>query len=242
MKIAFLTPEYPHFKAKNTGGLGTSISNLCQSLVACNVEVFVFVYGQEVNEVFEENGIQFHLIADKKFRIAKWYFYRKHIQDYVNEWITNCNIQLLEAPDWTGITAFLNFKAPLVIRFHGSDTYFCYLEKRKQNIKNFWFEKLAVKKAKAFIAPTDFAGKLSAHLLGLSLHKVITIHYALNTEQFQNQVPKQYDRGLILYIGTLIRKKGVFELPLIFKKVKEKFPSARLILIGNDSERRNDRE
>ena len=35
----------------------------------------------------------------------------------------------IEAPDWTGITAFMRLKAPLVIRFHGSDTYFCHLEK-----------------------------------------------------------------------------------------------------------------
>ena len=32
MKIAFLTPEYPHVKTGNSGGIGTSIKNLAESL------------------------------------------------------------------------------------------------------------------------------------------------------------------------------------------------------------------
>jgi glycosyltransferase involved in cell wall biosynthesis len=40
---------------------------------------------------------------------------------------------------------------------------------------------------------------------------------------------------LILYIGTIIRKKGVFELAEIFNLVRQKHPEARLVLIGGDS-------
>jgi glycosyltransferase involved in cell wall biosynthesis len=45
----------------------------------------------------------------------------------------------------------------------------------------------------------------------------------------------QYTKGLILYIGTIIRKKGVLELPAIFEKVLADFPEAQLVLIGGDS-------
>ena len=41
-------------------------------------------------------------------------------------------------------------------------------------------------------------------------------------------------RGL-LYFGTLIRKKGLLELPLIFNYVIEQSPSAKLILVGRDA-------
>jgi glycosyltransferase involved in cell wall biosynthesis len=40
---------------------------------------------------------------------------------------------------------------------------------------------------------------------------------------------------MVLYIGTIIRKKGIFELPLIFEKVLDKCPEAKLIIIGSDS-------
>ena len=47
--------------------------------------------------------------------------------------------------------------------------------------------------------------------------------------------PELFEKGLLLYIGTVIRKKGVFELPEIFKKVSVQFPEAKLVLIGGDS-------
>ena len=235
MHIAFLTPEYPHSKIKHSGGLGTSIKNLVVALVAKGVKVTIFVYGQPKLEIFEENGIVFHLIANKKYRFAKWFFYRKYIQNYVNSVVKNEKIDVIEAPDWTGVTAFMNFKVPLVIRFHGSDTYFCHIEKRKQKFKNRFFETLAVRKAKGFIAPTKYAGDVSAELFGLRKEKIKTIHYGLDLTQFKNEHPERFEKGLILYIGTIIRKKGVFELPEIFNKVRSQVPEAKLVLIGGDA-------
>ena len=235
MHIAFLTPEYPHSKINHSGGLGTSIKNLVLALVAKGVKVTVFVYGQSNSEVFEENGIVFHFISDKKYRLGKWFFYRKHLQNYINSVVKKEKIDVIEAPDWTGVTAFMNFTVPLVIRFHGSDTYFCHIEKRKQKFKNRLFETLAVRKGKGFIAPTKYAGEVSAKLFGLHKGKVKTIHYGLDLNQFHNEHPECFEKGLILYIGTIIRKKGAFELPEIFNKVRNQFPAAKLVLIGGDS-------
>ena len=235
MHIAFLTPEFPHAKIKHSGGLGTSIKNLVMALVVKGVKVTVFVYGQPQSEIFEENGIAFHLIANKKYRFAKWLFYRKYIQNYVNSIVKKEEIDLIEAPDWTGVTAFMNFNVPLVIRFHGSDTYFCQIENRKQKFKNRLLETLAVRKAKGFIAPTQYAGEVSAELFGLHKEQVKTIHYGLDLNQFKNDYPYDFEKGLILYIGTIIRKKGVFELPKIFNKVRSQYPEAKLVLIGGDS-------
>ena len=235
MHIAFLTSEYPHPQVKSSAGIGTSIKNLAEELVQQNVKVSIFVYGQNEDTVFEENGITFHLIADKKYNFGKWFFYRKHIQNYCNKVIQSQKINLMEVPDWTGITAFMKFKIPLVIRFHGSDTYFCYIEKRKQKWKNRLLETIAVRKAQAYVAPTKYAGELSALLFGLPKEKVKTIHNGVNLEQFQNENPLQFEKGLVVYIGTLIRKKGVFELSQIFLKVVEQVPNAQLVLIGSDS-------
>jgi glycosyltransferase involved in cell wall biosynthesis len=235
MKIGFLTPEYPHPRIKHAAGLGTSIYNLVTALVQKDIKVSVFVYAQKEDAVFEENGIWFHLISDKNYAFAKWFWYRKHIQHYINTIITEENINLLEAADWTGITAFMKFKVPLVIRFHGSDTYFCHLEGRQQKLKNFCFEKLAVLGADAFIAPTVFAGALSKELFKIRNKKIQTVHHGLDLTQFENINPEQFEHGLIVYVGTIIRKKGVLELPEIFSFVRQKFPNAHLLLIGSDA-------
>lgn len=234
MHIAFLTPEYPHPKVHHAAGIGTSIKNLVTALVHEGVQVTVLVYGQKTQEVIVENGVRIHCIKHKKYKLLGWYLHRKYIENYCNAVIKKEKIDLLEAADWTGITAFMKFKVPLVIRFHGSDTYFCHLEQRKQKWKNFFFEKLAVSGAAAFIAPTTFAGQVSKQLFGIK-KSVQTIHYGLNLEEFQNPHPENFDRGVILHIGTIIRKKGVFELPAIFNKVREQFPEAQLLLIGADA-------
>jgi glycosyltransferase involved in cell wall biosynthesis len=38
----------------------------------------------------------------------------------------------------------------------------------------------------------------------------------------------------VLYFGSLIRKKGFVELPLIFNKLVEINPAAELIIVGKD--------
>lgn len=235
MHIAFLTPEYPHEKITHAAGIGTSIKNLAVALVKKGLAITVIVYGQKNNLVFQDDGVIVHLLEDKKYRFAKWFLYRKCIQNYCNKIIAEQKIDLLEAPDWTGITAFMNFSIPLVIRFHGSDTYFCYLEKRHQKLKNFWLEKCAIQKAKAYIAPTSFAGEVSRKLFSIKNKTIKTIHYGLRLEKFDNPSPEEFEKGMLLYIGTIIRKKGVLELPAIFNLVREQHPESRLVLIGGDS-------
>jgi glycosyltransferase involved in cell wall biosynthesis len=235
MHIAFLTPEYPHERVAHAAGIGTSIKNLVVALAKEKVKVSVFVYGQQEDAVLVADGMTIHLIKNRKYKFMGWYYHRKYLQNYLNKHILSEQIDAVEAPDWTGITAFMRLKAPLVIRFHGSDTYFCHIEKRHQKAKNFWFEKLATKKAKAFIAPTAYAGNVSRELFGIKNKRVQTIHYGLELSRFENPNPALFEKGLLLYIGTLIRKKGVFELPEIFKKVRLQFPEVKLILIGGDS-------
>lgn len=235
MHIAFLTPEFPHEKTNKSGGLGTSIKNLALALVQQNIKVSVFIYGQSINEVFTENNICFHLIKQKKYQLGTWFFYRKHLNQYINKIIVQEKISCIEAPDYTGFTAFMRFKIPLIIRFHGSDTYFCYLEKRKQKLKNYWFEKLALNHANAFIAPTQFADELSAKLFKIKHKKIKIIPYGIDLSQFNNPNSQEYNPLEILYVGTIIRKKGVLELPKIFNLIRQQHPNAKLILAGNDS-------
>ncbi|MBB4803639.1 glycosyltransferase involved in cell wall biosynthesis [Flavobacterium nitrogenifigens] len=235
MNIAFLTPEYSHPKVAHAAGIGTSIKNLAIALQKEGNDITVFVYGQSTQEIIDDNGVKIHLIKNRKHSFFGWYLHRKHIEKYCNSVINKEKIEILEAPDWTGITAFMKFRIPLVIRFHGSDTYFCHLEKRKQRKKNFWFEKLALQDAKAFIAPTDFAGKLTNTLFKNQKIETKVIPNGIDLTLFKNEFPEQYIENTILYIGTLIRKKGVLELPSIFNQVRKSIPNAKLILIGGDS-------
>ena len=61
------------------------------------------------------------------------------------------------------------------------------------------------------------------------------INNGVNTTLFKNDDLLGSNEQIILYFGTLIRKKGVFELVEIFNKVCEVNSKAKLVLIGKDS-------
>lgn len=235
MNIAFLTPEYPHEKVLNAAGIGTSIKILADELARQGHQVSVFIYGQETQEILFENGIKIHLIQQKTFPVFSWYRYRKYLQSYLNKYIQEDQIAVVEAPDWTGITAFMKLKAPIVLRLHGTDAYFCQLEGRPQKLKNFMLEKWAIQGAAAYVSPSEFTAETTRDLFGIKNKSIRTIYHGLSLAQFDNPTPKQYTEGLILYVGTLIRKKGVFEFPAILESVVRQYPQAKLLLIGRDS-------
>lgn len=235
MHIGFLTPEYPHSKVNSSAGIGTTIKNLAQSLLKQNVQVTVFVFGQSTQEIINDDGIVIHLIAQKKMGLLTWYRYRKYLENYVNQHAKSNSIDLIEAPDWTGITAFMKLDVPLVIRLHGTDAYFCKLENRRQKVKNYFFEKQALKTAQAYISPTQFAAQKTAEIFSIDVQQIKIIPSGILLDQFENNNSEQYQAGVILYLGTIIRKKGVLELPHIFENVLEQCPNAELIIVGRDA-------
>ena len=234
MHIAFLTPEYPHKKITHAAGIGTSIQNFANELVKNNHKVTIFVYAQDVDEEFEDGGIRIIKIAFKKYAFFGWYLYRKQLKKVINKHISSKGIELIEAPDWTGITAFMHLKCPIVIRLHGSDTYFCNLEGRKQKSKNYLFEKIALKSSKAIVSVSDFAAIKTKEIFNLKSN-IKVIPNAIDLKKFKNDSPEIFETDTLLYFGTLIRKKGVLELANIFNELVELNQNVKLVLIGNDS-------
>ena len=128
----------------------------------------------------------------------------------------NC-IDLLEASEWTGFTAFMKFNCPLILRLHGSDTYFCHLEKRKLKIKNKFFEKKALLGATKIVGVSKFVAKKTKELFKLNID-IDVIYNTIDTNKFK---PNHQNIQLksLLYFGTLVRKKGVLEIAKMFSKL-----------------------
>lgn len=235
MKIAFLTPEFPHQKIGNSGGIGTSIMNLSKGLILLGHEVVILVYGQNEDEFFKEFGVDFYKIKNVKLKGFSRFLTQKKIEKLINALVKEQKIDILEAPDWTGITSFINIECPLVIRLNGSDTYFCHLDNRPVKWINRFHEKRALKRANALISVSKFTADLTNRLFQFKKEFSI-IPNSIDTNDFVGVENKSNDQDItILYFGTLIRKKGLLELPLIFNEVHKRNKNARLILVGKDS-------
>ena len=231
--IAFLTPEFPHPLSTSSGGLGTSIKNLAEALRDKGLKITVFIYGQKINKVITEAGINYHFIKQKKYKFLGWYRYRKFLQKYLNKEIENNQINLLEVPDWTGITAFMNIKCPVIMKFHGSDAYFCHLEGRPQKKRNFWFEKNAVGNADYLVSVSHFASEVTKELFSIK-REVEIIPNSIDIEYFKSD-NSNIEKNSILYFGSIIRKKGVLDLADIFNIVIEEKPETKLLFAGKDT-------
>jgi len=232
MHLGFLTPEYPHPKTNPAAGIGTSIKNMVTAFAEKGIKVSIFIYGQSTDEIFTEGGIKFHLIKQKKYKFLGWYLHRKFLDKYLNKAIEHDKIDALEAPDWTGITAFMKLKCPLVIRMNGSDTYFCHLENRAQKKKNFWFEKKALAGADHLLSVSEFTAGKTAALFSIN-KKIEVIPNSVDVAVF---CPRNtaVEPNTILYFGSIIRKKGVLELADIFNLIVAKKPGVRLLFAGKD--------
>lgn len=236
MKIAFLTPEYPHHKTGVAGGIGTSIKNLAENFVHKGHTVRILVYAQPKDDFFEDNGIVVQQIKNIKFKGFSWYLTRKKIQKLIDDLYAKSEIDIVESPDWTGITSFIQPKVcPIIIKLHGSDTYFCHLDNRPVKLWNRYHEKIALKKADGIISVSDFTAKKTKELFKLNLAYTV-IPNGISLKMFDsNESNISNNSNIILYFGTLIRKKGLLELPHIFNQVISMNPAAKLILVGRDS-------
>jgi glycosyltransferase involved in cell wall biosynthesis len=234
MKIAFLTPEFPHPKTGSSGGIGTSIFNLSKGLVALGHQVSILVYGQNEDAVFVENNITYYKIKNLKLKGFSKLLTQKKIERLINNLVKNHQLDIVEAPDWTGITSNIKPKCPIVIRLNGTDTYFCHLDKRPVKFWNKFHEKKALQNADGLISVSQYTADVTKELFLLERDFAI-IPNSIDIEKFAIVDKTEVQENTILYFGTLIRKKGLLELPLIFNEVYKKNKQAKLILIGCDA-------
>ncbi|POR23986.1 glycoside hydrolase [Flavobacterium columnare] len=234
MKIAFLTSEYPHKLTGSSGGIGTSIKNLTKGLLALGHECRVLVYNQDSDHKFVDEGVVIQQIKNVKVKGLSWYFTKKKLERIINELYSNNELDIVEAPDWTGITSFIKPKiCPIVIRLNGTDTYFCYLDNRPVKWKNKFHEKRALKLADGHIAVSQFTAYLTNKLFKQTFEYTV-IPNSIDASNFEYQPENLENNKQVLYFGSIIRKKGLLELPHIFNEVYKRDKEAKLVIIGRD--------
>jgi len=234
LKIAFLTPEYPHPQIGGSGGIGSSIKYLARGLTQMGHKVTILLYQQPIEESIDDSGVTIQRIKNVKFKGLSWWLTRKKLERIINQFYNSGKIEIVEAPDWTGITSFIKpKKCPVVIRLNGSDTYFCNIENRPSKWINRFHERRALKNVQGIISVSHFTGVSTEKIFNLP-RDFRVIHNGIDVDEFTPQEVSG-EQSQILYYGTLIRKKGVLELPGIFNIVHKSNPSVKLLLVGNDS-------
>jgi colanic acid/amylovoran biosynthesis glycosyltransferase len=125
---------------------------------------------------------------------------------------------------------------PLIVSFHGTDAtmkdsavwrhshmaHRLYLLRRRR----------LAQAASRVIVQSDFLRRIVIERHGFPEEKVVMIRYGVDLDLFQPHVA-QREWGHILYVGRLVERKGLHYLLVALGKVKERFPTVRLTVIGD---------
>lgn len=233
--IAYISAEYPHKSTPSAGGIGSFIKNMGQILVKKGYTVTVFLCFAKKHNSWTDVGINIIEIPCKQTPFVSAITNRVTLANTIKKYINEIKIDIIEAPDWEGLHAFCNFKIPLITRLHGSVTYFNHLQQLKKPKLLYFLEKKALHKSNNIIAVSAFAGEVTRKLFGVSTKKIQTIYNGVDTKTFKNVENNTKSKDVILYFGTLARKKGVIDLAQIFNSVHITHPNVRLLLVGKDS-------
>ena len=235
MHIAYITAEYPHDKLKHAGGIGSLVKTISHSLVNKGHLVTVFLCLTEKEDVWNDGKVQIVQIKRSNVQKIGAIIDRLKINKVVNKYVKSHNIDLIEAPDWEGLHAYLNVRIPLITRINGSVTYFSNIEKRSMPKVMKYFEAKAIKRSNSVVSASKFAAKESGDLFGLDSTKFKIIYNGVDVDKFIPEKETLNDNNTILYFGTLIRKKGVLEIPHIFNELIRLNNRPELVLIGKDA-------
>jgi glycosyltransferase involved in cell wall biosynthesis len=228
MHIGFLTTEYPPLPS---GGIGTSIQNLARELTARGHRVTVVGWGHAA--AFDDQGVQVRFLKKTFLPKTGWLVGRLALQRELRRLVAEEGLRLVEAADWCGLSAGLRPGCPVALRCHGTAVYFGHLLKEAVRPPVRWAEQLAFAGADDVAAVSQFTANLTAQLFELS-QPITVIPNGIDPARFTAR-PAEIDPNTILYLGTLVRKKGVLDLCQAFSLVVGQFPAARLQFVGRDS-------
>ncbi|MDH7911181.1 glycosyltransferase family 4 protein [Winogradskyella sp. SYSU M77433] len=250
MKILFFTNEYSHTKLPNSGGVGSFLKIMSESLSKQGHDIFVYGFSKKPIE-FKDKGIHFKFIKkySKQFRFnefirssasklghkkANLNFLIKERKYYAKKLKTHCrknNIDIIESFVFNGYTAYWDNSTPLVLRFHGSRGFWHYYLGAEKDEFKIEMEQIALKKTKHLIAVSKFSADAVKKIYNINIQNVI---YNGIDSSFFAPDEKKFDtkKQSIFYFGTISKAKGVDILCDVFNSISLNFPDATLHLIG----------
>ncbi len=144
------------------------------------------------------------------------------------------NIDLIEVPDFEGWCAgWLRLPIPVVVRLHGSATYFANEMHDPLPRSTKLLECLGIRRADHVVSVSRYTADRTAADFGLRLPPSV-IYNSVVLPDVTRAKSDYKSHDLVCYSGTLVRKKGVFALAKAWPLIKLRRPNAKLMMIGKD--------
>ncbi len=229
MHVGFLTLEFPPLPS---GGIGTSLRTLGRALVAQGHRVTVVGWGPKLET--EDEGVRVRFLGDSAFPKMGWLLNRLSVRRELVRLAEREGLDLVATHDWCGPSAGLSLPCPVAVHLHGSATYFAHLLAEEVRPSIHLAEGVALRGASGLASVSRFTADTTRRLFGLE-RPIEVIHNGVDVERFRPGRADEVETGVVLYFGTLVRKKGVLDLGPVFSEIVRRYPAARLRLVGRDA-------
>lgn len=236
MNILYICHEYPPCKQ---GGVGTFTKDIATYMAKRGHNVYVIgMYADNILKIENttatmEDGVNVvRMPFVKKFTnpILNTLYSRYYFTRYVNKYIKNNNIEIVESPDHAGWLPCGVKGSKFVTRLHGCQGYHERVLKTKKSKVFKMFERSQLRKCKYIISVSEYVGKITSEVFLLKTDTQ-TIYNGIdiaNIISFEKIEPEHY----VFFFGTINNNKGVAELINAFTSISSDYPDVKLLLAG----------
>ena len=232
MKIAFVCGEYP---PGPHGGIGTMTRLLARALTEAGHTVRVIgIYppSYPASDYEEDEGVRVWRLREPEFRLG-WLPARRELYRRIDSWSAAGEIDLVEAPDYQGFTAgWPSLPVPVIVRLHGSASYFAAETGKTIKRTAFWIESRALRRADFWCSVSRYTADRTKAIFGLRSGPHAILYNPVDADDPLRSFQRSASR--VVFTGTLTPKKGLVPLLRAWPLVVERRRDAELHLYGKD--------
>lgn len=233
MHIVYLCPEYP---PSRHGGIGSFIQTLGRALVERGHQVSVLgLYDPSEAGESDDLGVRVIRVPKQGWPGTRYLQNGARLRAALRALHARQPVDILEGAELSYAIIDRSFPAPKVLRMHGGPHFFsAELGGRVERWLG-WQERRSFATATHLIAVSRYVGERTRQYLSLGERPVKVIYNPVNLELFSPLPEIPETPGRMIYIGTLIEKKGIRQLLQALPAICEKVPEAHLEICGNDT-------
>jgi len=232
MRICFLTHEYP---PAVHGGIGSFLQTHARALVNAGHNVLVIGTYSIPNMIIEDDqGVRVVRLPQPLIRKMTLIVGASAIRQVIYEEHVRAPIDIIEGTESN--LAMLSKSIPIckVIRMHGGHHFYAVTLGRRTHPVRSFIEKRSFSLADEMCGVSQYVVETTRQLLRLGNRSIEVIPNPVDVHMFQPQPNITEQLGQIIFIGTVVEKKGVFQLIRAMPQIVLSIPEAHLVIIGRD--------
>jgi glycosyltransferase involved in cell wall biosynthesis len=250
VRIGLISQEYPPETAK--GGIGTQTYLKAHGLTALGHQVRVISRSPSSQRIErEEDGVYVIRVPSTSMpvytELADWQSYSQRVAEEIvtqharkpfdildfPEWACEGYVHLLNQSEWNRIPTVLQLHGPLVMLAHtlgwpDRDSEFFRVGTQ--------MEATTLQRADAVFSSSACSADWSAAKYGLDRDKIPIMHTGIDTDLFHPASVEKAADPTIVFVGKMVRNKGVEVLVDAACEIANEFPGLQLRLLGGGEE------